>query len=141
MTSSNDLRWLQQALRWAHRCPPSDTAYSVGAVVVDADDRELANGYSREGDPHQHAEESALAKVEDSGLLRTATLYSTLEPCSMRRSKSLSCSQLIIDAGLRRVVMAWREPTRFVTEPRGYETLVACGIEVIEMPELGDPYY
>ena len=43
--------------------PPSTTAFSVGAVIVDAAGEEIAWGYSRETDDHVHAEESALAKL------------------------------------------------------------------------------
>ena len=50
---------------WPPQCPPSQTAFSVGAVVVAADGTELARGYSREGgDPVSHAEEAALAKLD-----------------------------------------------------------------------------
>lgn len=44
-----DRHWLALACELAELCPPSDTAFSVGAVVVAADGSELARGYSREG--------------------------------------------------------------------------------------------
>ncbi|TNY34452.1 dCMP deaminase [Thermomonospora catenispora] len=58
-----DRHWLALACDLARLCPPSDTAFSVGAVIVGADDSELARGWSRETDPAVHAEESALAKL------------------------------------------------------------------------------
>lgn len=126
------------ALDLARRCPPSRSAYSVGAVLVGADGRELASGYSRDTDELVHAEESALAKLAGSsdGPGPAATLYSTLEPCSRRSSRPRPCARLIIDAGIRRVVLAWREPTLFVAEPSGVEVLAAAGVEVVELPEL-----
>ncbi len=123
------------ALGLARRCPPSRTAYSVGAVLVGADGRELASGYSRDTDDTVHAEESALARYAG-GDLGKATLYSTLEPCSRRASRPVPCARLIIDAGVGRVVLAWREPALFVSEPSGVELLEAAGIEVVELPEL-----
>jgi len=129
-----DRHWLQCAIDESRRCPPSDTAFSVGAVVVSADGRELSRGYSREGDPLVHAEESALSKVD--GPADGATLYSSLEPCSARASRPVSCAQLIRDAGIRRVVYAWREPMLFV-DGQGVEELRAAGIDVVEVPDLG----
>ena len=40
---------MRQAVALAWQCPPSATAFSVGAVVVAADGTELATGFSREG--------------------------------------------------------------------------------------------
>ncbi|CAM5527786.1 hypothetical protein STENM327S_04131 [Streptomyces tendae] len=88
----------------------------MGAVVVAADGTELARGHSREaGDPVVHAEEAALAKVDPTDpRLTTATVYSSLEPCARRASRPAPCARLILDAGVRRVVTAWREPDTFV---------------------------
>ncbi|GAA2588571.1 deaminase [Actinomadura fulvescens] len=131
----DDLGWLRIACELAGRCPPSATAFSVGAVVVGADGREVARGYSRENDPHDHAEEAALAKT--SADLSGATVYSSLEPCAERKSRALTCSELIVRAGARRVVFAWREPSLFV-EGTGMERLRAAGVDVVELPELAD---
>ncbi|HVT67559.1 MAG TPA: dCMP deaminase, partial [Trebonia sp.] len=75
---------MRLAVSLARQCPPSATAFSVGAVVVAADGTELARGFSREGgDPVVHAEEAALAKLAPGDpRLAGATVYSTLEPCS-----------------------------------------------------------
>lgn len=112
------------------------TAFSVGAVLVDADDTELATGFSRETDPHVHAEESALTKINRADpRLPGATMYSSLEPCSKRKSRPIPCARLIIDAGIRRVVFAWREPAIFV-DGDGRGMLAAAGVEVIELTDL-----
>ena len=137
--STADDQWMELALQLAQCCPPSRTAYSVGTVIVDQDGHELARGYSRETDPYVHAEESALAKVGGDPRLAKATLYSTLEPCSQRTSRPRTCTQLILDSGIPRVVMAGREPSLFVADPQGYELLTAAGVEVLELPKLGDP--
>lgn len=36
------------------------------------------------------------------------------------------------------MVIAWREPSLFVADCRGYELLRDAGIAVVEMPKLGD---
>ena len=133
-----DRRWLLAAIELSRACPVTTTAYAVGAIVVGADGRELCRGYSREADPADHAEESALGKAVRTGLdLRRATVYTSLEPCSTRRSRARSCTELILDAGIRRVVFAMREPPTFV-DGRGAELLQEAGVEVIELTELAE---
>jgi pyrimidine deaminase RibD-like protein len=133
----DDAGWMRLAVSLAWRCSPSQTAFSVGVVVVDADGVELSRGFSREGgDELAHAEEAALGKVSPGEpRLAGATIYSTLEPCSQRKSRPLTCTELIIAAGLRRVVVAWREPALFVADCQGIELLARAGIAVTELPE------
>ncbi|MCQ4203511.1 dihydrofolate reductase family protein [Streptomyces coelicoflavus] len=132
-----DRYWLEVACELAGLCPPSETAFSVGAVVVAADGSELARGYSREGgDPVAHAEEAALAKIDPSDArLAGATVYSSLEPCARRASRPAPCARLILDAGVRRVVTAWREPDTFVAGADGSGVLAARGAAVVVLPE------
>ncbi|MFE1862650.1 dihydrofolate reductase family protein [Streptomyces anandii] len=132
-----DRHWLRIACELAAQCPPSRTAFSVGAVIVAADGTELARGHSREaGDPVAHAEEAALAKVDPADpRLAGATVYSSLEPCARRASRPLPCARLILDAGVRRVVTAWREPDTFVEGADGTGLLAAGGAEVVLVPE------
>ena len=135
----DDLRWMRLAIEISRQCPPSDRAFSVGAVLVDEHGREIAHGFSRETDPQVHAEESALAKVPAGDpRLAKATLYSTLEPCSQRASRPRSCTQLILDAGIPRVVIAWREPSLFVADCQGVELLSEAGVTVVELSELAE---
>jgi len=134
-----DVRWMALAVDLARQCPPSEGAFSVGVVIVDEDGNELARGYSRETDAHVHAEESALAKLPPNDRrLSCATIYSTLEPCSQRKSRPRSCTQLILAAGIPRVVIAWREPSLFVADAQGTELLTAEGVTVVEMPEFAE---
>ncbi|MET9562364.1 MULTISPECIES: dihydrofolate reductase family protein [Streptomyces] len=134
--SAADHRWLELACELAAECPPSRTAFSVGAVVVAADGTELARGYSRESDPVSHAEEAALAKIAPGDpRLPGATVYSSLEPCARRASRPAPCARLILDAGVRRVVTAWREPDTFVAAADGNGLLAAAGADVVVLPE------
>ncbi|MEU0757339.1 dihydrofolate reductase family protein [Streptomyces albogriseolus] len=137
LPSAADRRWLALACELAAQCPPSETAFSVGAVVVAADGTELARGHSREGDdPVVHAEEAALAKADPTDpRLAGATVYSSLEPCARRASRPAPCARLILDAGVRRVVTAWREPDTFVTDADGSAVLADGGATVLVLPE------
>ncbi len=131
-----DRRRLTEACDLAELCAPSETSFSVGAVVVGGDGEVLATGYSRAGSPSDHAEEVALSGLDRADpRLATATIYSSLEPCGARASRPVTCAQHIVDAGIRRVVTAWREPSTFV-EGRGAEILQDAGVTVVEMPEL-----
>ncbi len=134
--SDADVRWLHHAIDLSRRCPPSTTAFSVGAVVLDAEGSVLADGYSRRDDPREHAEEGALRALDPTDpRLPRATLYTSLEPCSARGARRRSCSELILDTPIGRVVFAWREPAIFV-DCDGAERLRAAGRTVIEVPEL-----
>ncbi|MFC0040013.1 deaminase [Actinomadura rayongensis] len=130
-----DLVWLDLACDLAALCPPSESAFSVGAVIVAADGTRIARGHSREDDPKDHAEESALRRVPAGTDLGGATLYSSLEPCGRRASRPRPCADLILAAGIRRVVFAWSEPDVFVPAT-GADRLRAAGVEVVEMPAL-----
>ncbi|MET9253868.1 dihydrofolate reductase family protein [Streptomyces sp. NPDC003717] len=138
--SAADRHWLALACELAELCPPSVTAFSVGAVVVAADGTELARGHSREGgDPVVHAEEAALAKTEAGDpRLAGATVYSSLEPCAHRASRPAPCARLILEAGVRRVVTAWREPDTFVPGADGSGVLAAAGAAVVVLPEYAE---
>ncbi len=136
-----DRGWLLEAIELSRRCPPSLTAFSVGAVLVAADGRPLASGYSREVDPADHAEEVALGLARLAGLdpggpeFAGATLYSSLEPCAARASRPVPCADLIITSGVGRVVIAWREPPVFVPGG-GAARLRKAGVAITVLPEL-----
>jgi diaminohydroxyphosphoribosylaminopyrimidine deaminase/5-amino-6-(5-phosphoribosylamino)uracil reductase len=131
-----DHRWLREAIELSKNCPPSASAFSVGAVLVAADGSAIATGYSRERDRHDHAEEVALARAAADGRgLAGATMYTSLEPCRRRLSRPRSCSELILAAGIRRVVLAWLEPPLFVPGG-GAAWLSEHGVTVAEVPGL-----
>ena len=130
-----DHRFLRWAVELSRLCPPSDSAFSVGAVIVGEDGEVLATGFSREQEDHDHAEEVALRKLGPDPRLRHATLYSSLVPCGARASRPVTCVQHIVAAGIPRVVFAWREP-RLFTGGEGAEQLRAAGVAVTEVPGL-----
>ncbi|HWS37654.1 MAG TPA: deaminase [Actinoplanes sp.] len=136
-TPHDDHDWLAEAIHESLEAPPVPDRYAVGAVIIGPDGAVLATGYTGEIHPHFHAEEAALAKLGDQhGLdLSGATLYTSLEPCTTRRSRPATCTQLILAAGIGRVVLAWREPLLFA-DCDGVGTLRRNGVEVVEIPEL-----
>ncbi|QBI53392.1 cytidine/deoxycytidylate deaminase family protein [Streptomonospora litoralis] len=134
--SDADRHWLRAAIALSRRCPPSSTAFSVGAIVVDATGAVVAEGYSRRDDPHDHAEETALRGIDAADpRLAGATLYSSLEPCTQRTSRTRTCTDLVLATAIPRIVVAWREPAVFV-HAQGVERLRGAGRTVVEVGEL-----
>lgn len=135
--SAEDLPLLRMAVEASRSAPPCATAYRVGAVVVARDGRTFT-GYTHEESPTHHAEQAAITKALAAGAeLRGSTIYSSMEPCSTRRSEPESCTQLILRHGFARVVFALYEPDCFVC-CRGALTLREAGVDVAVYPELGD---
>jgi diaminohydroxyphosphoribosylaminopyrimidine deaminase/5-amino-6-(5-phosphoribosylamino)uracil reductase len=94
----------------------------VGALVV-KDDQIVGKGWHRKlGGPH--AEVYALK--EAGSRARGATLYCSLEPCS-HQGRQPPCTEAIIRSGLRRVVVAHRDPNPLVS---GIERLRQAGLIV-----------
>ena len=135
MNADPHARWLLKAIELSQECPPSEGAFSVGCVILDARGDVVATGYSREVDDREHAEEFALRRAEELGKdLSGATLYSSLEPCSVRLSGRPSCTERILRSGVGVVVFAMEEPARFVV-CEGAEKLREGGVKVVVMPE------
>ena len=129
-----DAALLAEAVELSRLSPPSPAAYAVGAVVVGpGPGARRSVGWSRRDDPLDHAEEVALAVFP--GDPAGGTLYRSLEPCSRRRSRRQTCTELILATGIARVVFALREPPLFA-DCDGAELLAGAGVEVVELPAL-----
>ncbi len=127
-----DCNYVVRAMDNSRVCQITPTRYRVGAVVVTRDGTEF-DGHTGETAPENHAEEEAIGKALAAGAnLKGATIYSTIEPCTVRKSKEESCTDLIIRHGLDRVVFALREPDRFV-RCEGVRRLTDAGVEVSEL--------
>lgn len=95
----------------------------VGCVLLAPDGTIVGEGYHH-GAGHPHAEVEALAVAGE--LAAGATAVVTLEPCN-HTGRTGPCSEALIAAGVRRVVVAQRDPNPIASG--GLETLVAAGIE------------
>lgn len=129
MNITNDERYMRRALQLAAlgagNVSPNPM---VGAVIV-ADGKIIGEGFHRcygEG----HAEVNAVASVPDRSLLRGATIYVTLEPCS-HYGKTPPCAKLLVECGFGKVVVGVRDPFPQVSG-RGIAMLRYAGIEVTE---------
>jgi diaminohydroxyphosphoribosylaminopyrimidine deaminase/5-amino-6-(5-phosphoribosylamino)uracil reductase len=101
----------------------------VGAVIVSADGRIIGEGYHvRCGEGHAEVNAFASVRTEDESLLKEATIYVSLEPCS-HYGKTPPCADLIIKKGVRRVVVGCVDPYAEV-QGRGIRKLREAGIEV-----------
>ena len=101
----------------------------VGAVIVAADGRIIGEGYHvRCGE--SHAEVNAYASVSpiNEPLLKEATLYVSLEPCS-HYGKTPPCADLIVSRPVRRVVVGCIDEFAKV-RGRGIQKLRDAGIDV-----------
>lgn len=99
----------------------------VGCVIVNEEDNKIGQGcHERYG--QAHAEVNAVESVKDKSLLKNATLYVTLEPCS-HQGKTPPCADLLADLPIRRVVVAMEDPTEKVSG-KGIKKLRDAGKEV-----------
>lgn len=98
---------------------------AVGCVIV-ADGRVVGRGWTQAGG-RPHAEAMALAEAGSKS--RGATCHVTLEPCAHESARGPACADLLVAAGVARVVVAIGDPDPR-TDGRGAARLAAAGIEV-----------
>jgi diaminohydroxyphosphoribosylaminopyrimidine deaminase/5-amino-6-(5-phosphoribosylamino)uracil reductase len=99
---------------------------AVGCRLV-RDGVVVGEGATAEGG-RPHAEELALIGAGD--LARGAAAYVTLEPCDERSSGAPSCSELLIAAGVARVIVAVADDPSPKASHRGLQRLKAAGVPV-----------
>jgi len=98
----------------------------VGCVLVHSG-KIIGEGFhARYGEAH--AEVQAIRSVNQHDLLPGATLYVSLEPCS-HTGKTPPCTKLILESGIRKVVVATEDPNPVVSGS-GIRLLRQAGIEV-----------
>jgi diaminohydroxyphosphoribosylaminopyrimidine deaminase / 5-amino-6-(5-phosphoribosylamino)uracil reductase len=100
---------------------------SVGCLIV-ANGRVAGRGRTATGG-RPHAEIRALQMA--GAAARGATAYVTLEPCAHTDKISPPCTQALIEAGIRRVVVGTTDPNPRVNGG-GIARLREAGIEVVE---------
>lgn len=123
--SAIDRQWMQLALEIATRGEGHvEPNPMVGCVVARADTLIAKGWHEAYGGPHAevHALERAGAAARD------ATLYVTLEPCC-HQGKTPPCTEAVLAAGVRRVVIATLDPFPKV-QGRGAQRLRDAGVVV-----------
>jgi diaminohydroxyphosphoribosylaminopyrimidine deaminase/5-amino-6-(5-phosphoribosylamino)uracil reductase len=126
MADDADKAWMRRAIALARpRVGLTGENPAVGCVLV-KDGAVVGEAATAEGG-RPHAEEQALATA--GAAARGATVYVTLEPCGERSSGAASCSELLITAGVARVVIASEDPSAFASG-RGLNRLLTEGVSV-----------
>ena len=100
----------------------------VGCVIV-VHDKIIGEGY-HEQYGEAHAEVNAINNVANKSLLKNATLYVSLEPCS-HLGKTPPCCDLLIQKGIKKVVVGTKDPNPLVGG-KGIEKLKNSGVDVSE---------
>ncbi|KQO31676.1 riboflavin biosynthesis protein RibD [Flavobacterium sp. Leaf82] len=99
----------------------------VGSVVV-YENQIIGEGWHKKaGEPH--AEVNAIRSVKDKSLLKKATIYVSLEPCS-HFGKTPPCCDLIIEHKIPNVVVGTVDPNEKVAG-NGIKKLIAAGVNVV----------
>ena len=99
----------------------------VGSVLV-VNDKIIGEGWHKKaGEPH--AEVNAINSVKDAKLLKEATIYVSLEPCS-HYGKTPPCANLIVESGIKNVVIGSVD-TNSIVSGKGIEHLEKNGCNVI----------
>src|SRR4029079_17836128 len=123
MPAAADERWMAQALALARRgLGETSPNPMVGCLLVKGGRVVGAGWHRRAGGPH--AETHALRTAGSAA--RGATAYVTLEPCA-HPGRTPPCAPALIEAGVRRVVAAMRDPNPPV-DGRGLGILRRAGL-------------
>lgn len=135
--TETDLNFMRKAVELAVGCnPKKDGIPKVGAVIA-VGDVIIGTGQRGTGEngDDEHAEHNALDKVHDKTQLATATVYTTLEPCTREvRSKPLDCcTELLLQAKVKKVFIGSLDPNQGV-RGKGFWELESHGIEVEFFP-------
>lgn len=101
----------------------------VGSILVHQD-RIIGEGWHyKAGQPHAEVNAIASVHASESDNLSQATIYVSLEPCS-HFGKTPPCADLIIEKGIKKVVVGSTDPNPKVAG-RGIKKLMEAGCEVI----------
>jgi diaminohydroxyphosphoribosylaminopyrimidine deaminase/5-amino-6-(5-phosphoribosylamino)uracil reductase len=119
---------LDRAFELAQKGPKYGPNPRVGCVIIGADGALAGEGYHN-GAGTPHAEAAALDDAERRGIVpEGATAYLTLEPCN-HCGRTGPCSQLLANAGIKRVVYALSDPNPVAKGGAGY--LAERGVELV----------
>ncbi len=124
-----DIQFMSRALQIAEfgkgRVSPNPM---VGCVIVHNSKIVGEGWHKKAGEPH--AEVLAIDSVKNKDVLREATVYVTLEPCS-HFGKTPPCADLLINNNVKKVIVGCTDPNPLVAG-KGIAKLKEAGIEVVE---------
>lgn len=124
-STSNDEKFMRAALALAVKATGKTNPNPLVGCVIVKDEQIVGEGcHLKAGTPH--AEVHALAAAQDQA--HGATAYVTLEPCS-HFGRTPPCADALIRAGIKRVVIAMKDPNPLVAG-RGIDRLREAGIQV-----------
>lgn len=122
---TSNVEYMQHAIRLAHKgLYSTDPNPAVGCVIV-KNDKIIGEGWHRRAG-EEHAEVNALKQAGSQA--QGATVFVTLEPCS-HTGRTPPCANALINAGVKKVVAAMRDPNPLVSG-YGLKKLQDAGIEV-----------
>jgi pyrimidine deaminase RibD-like protein len=149
LSPGDHVAYMKYALSLARKSPPKPTNYRVGALLIDPQTNAIVStGYTLELPGNTHAEQCCFAKLAESfsvaeDQLETVIqgpleLYTTMEPCSVRLSGNLPCTDRILKhrSIVRTVYVGVQEPEKFVHENNGRRALENASVAVIHVAGL-----
>ena len=123
----DDIFYIKRALALAGRARGKTSPNPlVGALLV-KNGRILSEGFHKKAGT-EHAEVIAIDKAGESAA--GATLYVSLEPCCHKDKRTPPCTEKIITSGIKKVVIAMKDPNPKVSG-KGIAELEKAGLKVI----------
>ncbi len=125
---SADEKFMFRAIELAKLGRPTCSPNPMVGCVIVRQNQIIGEGWHKKaGEPH--AEVNAINAVENPNELSEATAYVTLEPCA-HVGKTPPCADLLIQKGLKKVVIGCTDPNPLVAS-KGIKKLEDAGIEVV----------
>ena len=129
---------MELALEEAKKCEGTETAFSVGALLV-KDGEILSTGYSRELPGNTHAEQCGVEKYYEKTGTREVpegtVIYTTMASLALKDLVgNLPCTDRILDHNIQTVFVGVLEPDTFVANNVGKKKLTDAGVHYIHIP-------
>ena len=124
--TDDDVKYMRRCIQLAENGLLSTRPNPMVGAVITARGRIIGEGYHvRCGQGHAEVNAFASVRQDDEPLLKEATVYVSLEPCS-HWGKTPPCADLIISKGVKRVVVGIIDPFAQV-QGRGIRKLREAG--------------
>lgn len=130
-------KFMELAIEEARKCGETQTQFNVGAVLVHEGEI-ISTGHSRELPGNTHAEQCALekyfSKTGKNDVPVGTELYTSMEPCTLRLSGNLPCTDRILNTNIKTCFVGIVEPDTFVKNNTSVKRLEDHGVEYIHIP-------